>query len=1289
MARSSRPVHRRSADRDAELARARGESRDALVAAGRLAIPDALPIAEARAELLDALAGNQVVIVAGETGSGKSTQLPKLCLELGRGVDGIIGHTQPRRVAARTIAERVASELGTTIGDAVGYTVRFNDRVGDRTLVRVMTDGILLAELQRDRLLRRYDTLIIDEAHERSLNIDFILGYLHQLLPRRPDLQVIVTSATIDTARFAAHFADPVTGAPAPIVTVGGRTYPVELRYRPIAGRADGGRADGAAGGGRGGGRDQVQAIVDAVDELAGEGPGDVLVFLSGEREIHDAADAFRHAEHLDVLPLYARLSSAEQHRIFEPGRSGKRRVVLSTNVAETSVTVPGIRYVVDAGTARISRYSRRLKVQRLPIEPISQASANQRAGRCGRVAPGICVRLYDEDDFAARPEFTDPEILRTNLASVILQMTAIGLGDVAAFPFVEAPDTASIRDGYRLLEELGAIDDEHGGAPRALTPIGRRLARLPVDPRLGRMILASEANDCVREVLVIAAALSIQDPRERPADEREQADALHRRFDVEGSDLLSIVALWDHLREQQRQLSSNQFRRLCRTEYLNYLRVREWQDLFSQLRQAAGDLRIRPNTEQAHPDHVHQAVLAGLLSQLGMRDRETRDYRGARGAAFTIAPGSVLAKGAAKRKPPAWVMAAELVETNRLWARRLAAVQPEWAERIGSHLVKRSYGEPRWDARSGRAVATETVTLYGLPVVSGRTVGYDRVDPAAAREIFLREALVAGDWGAHRADYPFLAHNRQFAADVEALEDRLRRRHLLGDEALFELYDARVPDDVVSTRHFDRWWRDAERPGLLELTPADLRTLDGDVVDLDGFPDTWVTPAGVVLPLRYRFDPGGPLDGVTAMVPLAALNQITDEGFDWLVPGHRHELVGALVRTLPKAVRRQLIPLADTVAAAEARLGAPDGRLVDALAAALSDVAGATVRGRDFDRGSLPEHLRMHFVVLDADGSAHDAGDELEPIRLRLAGTSRAAIADAARDAGLLEERRGIVDWDVGTLPRLVEGERDGIVVKAYPTLLDTGDSVALRLVTSEELQRRVLRGGVRRLLLLTAPPSIGAAAKRLSTAGRLAVVASGVALADLAAECRAAAVDAVLARHELPWDRDAFEAIRDEVRAEGAATAGGALRTAVDALVAAAAVRARLAELTAPALAASVADASAHLDRLVASGWVERAGADHVTDVSRYVAGIAFRLDRLGGDIARDVRRIAEVRPLEQRYARLASRQRPGLVDAAVVAVGRQLEELRVSVFAQHLGVHGSVSRQRLDRALHELGV
>jgi ATP-dependent helicase HrpA len=1258
MSKPQRSSHRSDTERRAALIAARRSMYDRTCT--NLDVPASLPIADRREELVAAIRDHQVVIVAGETGSGKSTQLPKMCLMAGRGIDGMIGHTQPRRVAARTVAERVADEVGSTIGEAVGYTVRFNDQVGDATLLRVMTDGILLNELQRDRLLLRYDTLIVDEAHERSLNIDFILGYLKQLLPRRPDLKVIVTSATIDTDRFAEHFA--TDGVRAQVFVVEGRAFPVELRYRPYGADNPDDPDDR---------RDQVRAVIDAVDEL--DGPGDVLVFLSGEREIHDIADAIRRADRGDkeVFPLYARLSSAEQHRIFQPHAG--RRIVLATNVAETSITVPGVRYVIDAGTARISRYSRRLKVQRLPIEPVSQASANQRAGRCGRVAPGICIRLYTQEDFDGRDEFTEPEILRTNLASVILQMTAIGLGDVGEFPFVEPPDRQAIRDGDLLLEELGALEAGPIGGPRRLTPIGRQLARLPIDPRLGRMVVEADRQGCVREVLVIASALSIQDVRERPKDSPERAAELHRRFDVEGSDLLSIVALWDHLRDRQRELSGNRFRRMCRDEHLNYLRVREWRDLYSQLRQVAGQLGIRPGVEDSHPDRVHIAVLAGLLSHIGVRDGEGREYRAARDARFVIAPGSVLSKRGSK-----WVMAAELVETNRLWARRVAAIEPEWAESLASHLTKHSYSEPWWDARAGRAVVAETVTLFGLPIVSARTIGVGRVDRRLAREMFIRCALVAGDWETHHA---FVADNARFVERVALLEARVRRIDLLDDEAIYEFYDERIAPDVTSGRHFDRWWKRArdDDPTQLDLDASVLRNRAG--IRLEDFPDAW-SIGGVDYRLSYRFEPDTPLDGATINVPLTALNQISTDGFDWLIPGYRQKLVGLLVRSLPKEVRRELIPMNETAQAAYARLGAPHGRLVDALAGALREIAGVDVTGDDFDRQRLPGHLRLHIVVIADDGTVVDAGDDLAAIRDRQAGSTRSALAAVSP----IEERRDIVRWDVGTLERVIERRAaDGHVVRAYPTLLDRGDSVALRVVDNESLQHRAMRGGVRRLLLMLAAPTPAKVERTLERRATLAVASSDLRLRDLAADAIEAAVDAVMSRYELPWDDGSFSRIERAVRDETPLLAADALAVAADIVAAAGRVRRRTASLQADALRPTVVDVEAHVERLVAPAFVRRSGTDRLPDVHRYVRGIEHRLDHLAGDVARDQRRMAEVRPLERSLA--VALGGPLGVEHDLRPIAWMIEELRMSVFAQPLGVHGPVSAKRIRQAFQAI--
>ncbi|MGH9041454.1 MAG: ATP-dependent RNA helicase HrpA, partial [Acidimicrobiia bacterium] len=929
------------------------------MASNHLRYPPELPITARKDEILATIADHQVVIVAGETGSGKSTQLPKMCLELGRGQERQrIGHTQPRRLAARTIAERIASEMGGEVGGVVGYAVRFTDRVGDGTRIKVMTDGILLAEIQRDRNLRRYDTLIIDEAHERSLNIDFLLGYLKELLPRRPDLKVVVTSATIDTERFSAHFDG------APVVEVSGRTYPVEVRYRPLDEDTD-----------------QAEAICDAVAELSREGPGDILVFLSGEREIRDAADALTAAglTATEILPLYARLSAAEQHRVFQPPRlsSGTprapgRRVVLATNVAETSLTVPGIRYVVDPGTARISRYNRRTKVQRLPIEAVSQASADQRAGRCGRVAPGICLRLYAEEDYAARPEFTEPEILRTNLASVILQMEALGLGDLARFPFVEAPDARNIKDGVALLEELGALDPSERTPGKRLTKLGRRLAQLPLDPRLGRMVLEADVVGCVHEVMVIAAALAIQDPRERPADHQQAADELHARFAGGDSDFLAFLRLWDHLAEQQDALSSNQFRKQCRREFLNYLRIREWQDIYGQLRQVTRSLEIRVNSQPGDPDRIHQALLAGLLSHIGVREGTTRDYQGARGARFAIAPGSSLFKAS-----PRWVMAAELVETNRLWARVAARIQPEWAERLGGHLVRRSYSEPHWDAERGEAMAYERVALYGLPIVTARRIGYGRVDAPVARDLFIRHALVEGDWRTH---HRFVAHNRALVEEVETLEARARRRDLLVDEeSLVAFYDGRIPDEVRSARHFDRWWKEtrATDPDRLNFSLELLLDPAAGPFDPAAYPETW-TVDGATLALAYEFDPVSEWDGVTVDVPLPALDRLDAAGFDWQIPGWRLELVTALIRSLPKSLRRNLVPAADHARAFLAEAGPGDGALLPVLARALSRMSGERVSPDDFDPERVPTHLRMTFRVADEAGRTLAAGRDV-----------------------------------------------------------------------------------------------------------------------------------------------------------------------------------------------------------------------------------------------------------------------------------------------------------------------
>ena len=1236
--------------------------------------PPELPISERIDELKETIAAHQVVIVAGETGSGKSTQLPKICLELGRGANGRIGHTQPRRVAARTIAERVAEELGSDLGNLVGYTVRFNDRVGDSTRVKVMTDGILLAELRRDRDLTAYDTLIIDEAHERSLNIDFLLGYLKDLLPRRPDLKVIITSATIDTARFAEHFDD------APVIEVSGRTFPVEVRYRPYGGLIGADEGDDVIDDDR----DQTEAVCDAVDELFREGPGDVLVFLSGEREIRDTADALadRNLRDTEVLALYARLSAAEQHRVFEAHR--KRRVILATNVAETSLTVPGVRYVVDAGTARISRYSHRLKVQRLPIEVVSQASANQRSGRCGRVAPGICIRLYSEEDFDARPEFTDPEIRRTNLASVVLSMVDLGLGEVEAFGFLDPPEERTVRDGVALLEELGALEPGRERHQRRLTRTGRALVRLPIDPRLGRMVIEAQTNGCVREVLIIASALSIQDPRERPTDKRQAAEEMHRRFSVGGSDLLTLVALWDHLEERSRILGSNQFRRECKAEYLNHLRIREWRDLHRQLARAAGLKRGGDKENPATPDAVHRSVLAGLLSHVGMRDGETREFRGARGSRFAIASGSTLA-----RRPPAWVMAAELVETNRLWGRMAATVQPDWIEPLAGHLVKRSYGDPRWDRRSSRAVTTEQVTLYGLPVVTGRRVGYDRVDATEARDLFIDHALLRREWD---ATHDFLDRNELVLDEARGLGDRMRRSDVIEVDALLDFYDRRVGTDVVSGRHFDRWWKQARRedPELLTLTVGDLAG-PGEAFEPAGYPDTW-RHGDLDLAVTYRFDPSDDLDGVTVHIPLAVLNRVDAWGFDWHVPGYRAEMAEALVRGAPKEVRRLLSPINDTARAAAEGLRWRDAPVPEVLAELLSELTGSTIPAGAFAVARLPGHLRLNFAISDGD-QLIAIGKDIEAIRKLVGGRVRAAIADAIADDAADDspsiERSGITTWDFGDLPRVIETAAGGHRVQGFPALLDEQDSVAIKVFSSPEIADRIMSTGLRRLLLLTVPVGVKGLARSVSTETSLALAAlEPLTLGKLLRDCINASADRVIADHGgIAWTQTGFDSLVSSARAELRPTAATALEQAGAVVREAAKVTASLDRLTAPRLVHSVGDARAQLARLVRVGFVTTAGTGRLVDLERYVAAIGHRLSKLAEAPDRDRRRMAEVEVVERDYRRLLDALAPSQVTPRVVEVGWDLEELRVSVFAQSLGVKHQVSTKRIRRELDRL--
>ncbi|MEG3630652.1 ATP-dependent RNA helicase HrpA [Streptomyces poriticola] len=1269
------------AEIEAEVDRAEQRVTERRARVPAVTYPEMLPVSQKRDEIADAIRDHQVVIVAGETGSGKTTQIPKICLDLGRGVRGMIGHTQPRRIAARTVAERVADELDTPLGEAVGWKVRFTDQVDpEGTFVKLMTDGILLAEIQTDRELRAYDTIIIDEAHERSLNIDFLLGYLAQLLPKRPDLKVVITSATIDPERFSRHFGD------APIVEVSGRTYPVEVRYRPLL-EEDGDDAD----------RDQITAITDAVEELMGEGRGDILVFLSGEREIRDTADALEKKytraggadwQRTEVLPLYARLSHAEQHRVFQPHTG--RRIVLATNVAETSLTVPGIKYVIDPGFARISRYSHRTKVQRLPIEPISQASANQRKGRCGRTSDGVCIRLYSEDDFEARPEFTDAEILRTNLASVILQMTAAGLGDIEKFPFIDPPDHRNIRDGVQLLQELGALDPAQKDVRKRLTQTGRKLAQLPVDPRLARMVLEADRNGCVREVMVIAAALSIQDPRERPADKQTQADQQHARFKDETSDFLAFLNLWRYVRDQQRERGSSSFRRMCKQEYLNFLRIREWQDIYTQLRTVAKQMGIHLNDQDAPADRIHVSLLAGLLSHVGMKDVKDgnkNDYLGARNAKFAIFPGSALFK-----KPPRFVMSAELVETSRLWARVNAKIEPEWVEPLAGHLIKRTYSEPHWEKDQAAVMAYEKVTLYGVPVVAQRKVNYGRIDPEVSRELFIRNALVEGDWRTH---HKFFADNRRLLTEVEELEHRARRRDILvDDETLFDFYDQRVPEHVVSGAHFDSWWKRKrhEQPGFLDFEREMLINEKAGAVTKDDYPDSW-RQGDLKFRVTYQFEPGADADGVTVHIPLQVLNQAVDEGFDWQIPGLREEVVTELIRSLPKPIRRNYVPAPNYAQAFLDRAVPLQEPLTVTMARELKRMVGVPFEAEDFDWAKVPDHLKITFRIVDERRRKLAEDKDLEALKLRLRpkarkALSQAAAATASRQGGESLERTGLTDWTIGTLTRVFETRRAGQPVKAYPALVDDGDTVSVRLFDTEAEQAQAMWRGTRRLILRTVPVSPAKyASDHLSNQQKLGLSAnphgSVQALFD---DCAMAAADRLIADFGGPaWDEESYRKLYDKVRAEIVDTTVRTVGQVQQVLAAWQACERRLKGVRSPALLPNLQDVRKQLDGLVKPGFVTSAGVRRLPDLMRYLIAADRRLQQMPANVQRDTTRMEKVHEMQDEYAWLLEQMPQGRpVPQQVLDIRWMLEELRVSYFAHALGTAYPVSDKRIVKAI-----
>ena len=1226
--------------------------------------PELLPVSQKRDDIAKAIQENQVVIVAGETGSGKTTQLPKICAELGRGKYGLIGHTQPRRLAARSVATRIAEEMETELGNFVGYKVRFNDQISDQTQIKLMTDGILLAEIQHDRFLNQYDTIIIDEAHERSLNIDFILGYLKQLLPRRPDLKVIITSATIDPERFSNHFNN------APIIEVSGRTYPVDTRYRPLSSDEDSER-------------DQLEGIFEAVDELCDEGLGDILIFMNGEREIRDTADALskRNLRDTEIVPLYARLSAGEQNKIFQPHAG--RRIVLATNVAETSLTVPGIKYVIDPGTARISRYSYRTKVQRLPIEPISQASANQRKGRCGRVEEGICIRLYSEEDFNSRPEFTDPEILRTNLASVILQMTALGLGDIEAFPFVEAPDKRNIQDGVRLLEELGAVKEESKNSNKQLTEVGRKLARLPIDPRLARMVLEAPRMGCLKEVMIIASALSIQDPRERPSDKQQSSDDKHRRFQHEESDFLTFVNLWEYIKQQQKALTGNQFRRQCKQDYLNYLRIREWQDVYFQLHQSMREMDYKLNDEPGSYEGVHTAILVGLLSHIGIKDPEKNEYQGARNARFNIFPASGLFK-----KQPKWVMSAELVETSKLWARIVAKIQPEWIEPLAKHLIKRSYSEPHWSKKRAAVMAYEKVMIYGIAIVPKRLVNYGNIDPVLSREIFIRSALVEGEW---ETKHSFFKLNRSLLQEVEELEHKSRRRDILvDDEDLFQFYDQRVGTEVVSGRHFDTWWKATSKasPELLNFEKEMLFKGDAShITDLD-YPNFWYQN-GLKLKLSYQFEPGEDSDGVTVHIPLPILNQVEPQGFEWQIPGLRHELIVSLIKSLPKTLRKNFVPAPNYADAFLARVNAMELPLLDALEKELRRMTGVTVSRDDWNLSQVADHLKVTFRAVDHRNRKLKENKDLYELKESLKEKVQETLSQVADDD---IEQSGLHTWSFGELPKVYQQKRGGFDVKAYPALVDKKDSVEIKLFETEQEQISAMREGQRRLILLNVPSPIKYLHTNLPNKSKLGLYFNPFGkVMDLIDDCIACGIDKLLEeRGGLAWTPEEFESLKEFVRAELGDTVVDIAKQVEAILTMAFNINKRLKGKVDFTMAFALSDVKAQIEGLIFKGFATECGWKRLPDILRYMKAIERRLEKLPIDPNKDRLHMLKVESIRNDYKELLNKVPKGMaLPENIKEVRWMIEELRVSFFAQQLGTPYPVSDKRVKNAIDACSV
>lgn len=1242
-----------------EQARLRVEQRKSAVQ-NPIVFPESLPVSQRKVEIQKLLSEHQIIVVAGETGSGKTTQLPKMCLELGLGNLGMIGHTQPRRIAARSVAARIAEELETELGGLVGYKVRFNDQISDDTQIKLMTDGILLAEIQNDRFLNQYSCLIIDEAHERSLNNDFILGYLKQLLPRRRDLKLIITSATIDVERFSKHFNN------APIIEVSGRTYPVEVRYRPVVEEDD---------------QDQLQGILNAVDELQAEGRGDILIFMNGEREIRDTAEALQkqNLKHTEILPLFARLSAQEQNKIFHP--SGLNRIVLATNVAETSLTVQGIKYVIDPGTARISRYSYRTKVQRLPIEPISQASANQRKGRCGRVSEGICIRLYSEEDFNSRPEFTDPEILRTNLASVILQMTALGLDDIEAFPFVDAPDKRHIQDGVKLLEELGAFEtiQTKSSEKRLLTRVGRQLAQLPVDPRLAKMILSAVNFGCVYEMMIIVSALSIQDPRERPQEKQQDSDEKHRRFADKKSDFLAFLNLWYYLQEQQKELSKNQFRRQCQKDFLNYLRIREWQDIYHQIRLTVREMGLPINSEKAEYQQIHTALLSGLLSHIGLKEAEKQQYLGARNAHFAIFPNSVLFK-----KQPKWVMAAELVETSKLWGRMVAEIEPEWIEPLAEHLIKKSYSEPRWSKSRGAVIADEKVTLYGVPIVAARPVNYGAIDPTVSREIFIQSALVEGGWN---TKHKFFKENQRLVREVEELEHKSRRRDILVDDrTFFEFYDQRIGTEVVSQKHFDTWWKKAQQkdPELLNFERSFLINDNAEQVSKLDFPNFW-HQGNLKLKLTYQFEPGTDADGVTVHIPLPLLNQVEMTGFDWQIPGLREELVIALIKSLPKSYRRNFVPAPNYAQAFLSRAMPLEKPLLDTLIYELRRMTGVTVEAEHWNWEQIPSHLKMTFRVVDENGKKIAESMNLDELKFNLKDRVQESIS-AVADDGI--EQSGLHIWSFADLPQCYEQKQRGFSVKAFPAIVDEKDAVAIKLFETEFEQSVAMQQGLRRLLLLNVPSPIKYLHEKLPNKAKLGLYFTPFGrVLDLIDDCIACAVDKLIADFGgFVWNEAGFEKLRDFVRENLNEVTVDIAQKVEQILTLTYQLNQRLKGKMDFTMALS--DIKSQLAGLVYQGFVQKSGYDRLPDLQRYLQAIDKRIDKLAQDVNRDRTAMLRVEQVQQAYQQLLAKlPKSKPISDEVAEIRYMIEELRVSLFAQQLGTKYQVSDKRVLNLIKEL--